>query len=254
MARRRFFVNGIRDGRAELTGDQAHHLRRVLRVEAGRRYEISDTRRVYLAEVSLSTAKRIVFDVLEELPAREPPVALDLYLALIKFDRMELAIEKTTELGVRRIVPVIASRSEKGLERAAGKRAERWRRIAREAGQQARRLRPPEIGPAVGFGMALEAEAGQRYILDEEAGAPPLLGVLSRAGSDFRDAALLVGPEGGWTEGERREALAAGWVRVSLGGNILRAETAAIAATAVLSACWEAAGRRGRSPADDPGS
>ena len=128
MARRRFFVDGIHDGRAELTGDQAHHLRRVLRVEAGRRYEISDTRRVYLAEVSLSTAKRIVFDVLEELPAREPPIALDLYLALIKFDRLELAIEKTTELGVRRIVPVIASRSEKGLERAAAKRAERWRR------------------------------------------------------------------------------------------------------------------------------
>ena len=241
MARRRFFVDGIHDGRAELTGDQAHHLRRVLRVEAGRRYEISDTRRVYLAEVSLSTARRIVFDVLEELPVREPPIALDLYLALIKFDRLELAIEKTTELGVRRIVPVIASRSEKGLERAAAKRAERWRRIAREAGQQARRLRPPEIAPVVGFTGALEAAAGQRYFLDEDAGAPPLLRSLPDAVEPGASAALLVGPEGGWTDGERRRALECGWTPVSLGGHVLRAETAAMAAVAVLAAYWEAA-------------
>ncbi len=254
MARRRFFVDRIHDGRAELTGDQAHHLRRVLRVEAGRRYEISDTERVYLAEVSLSTDKRVVFDIVEELPAVEPPVSLDLYLALIKFDRLELAIEKATELGVRRIVPVIASRSEKGLERAAAKRAERWRRIAREAGQQARRLRPPEIGCAVRFRSALEAEAGKRFILDERAGAPPLLESLPGQAAGVAEIALLVGPEGGWTDGERREALAAGWAPVSLGSHVLRAETAAIAATAVLSAYWDAAGGGRRGAAQRPAS
>ncbi len=244
MARRRFFVDRVHDGRAELTGDQAHHLRRVLRVEAGRRYEISDNERVYLAEVTLSTTKRIVFDVVEELPAPEPALNLDLYLALIKFDRLELAIEKATELGVRRIVPVIASRSEKGLERAAVKRSQRWRRIAREAGQQARRVRPPEISGAVKFRSALESGAERRYILDEASSAPPLLETLSASSGDLRDTALLVGPEGGWTSEERREALEAGWASASLGPQILRAETAAIAATAILSAFWDAARRQ----------
>jgi 16S rRNA (uracil1498-N3)-methyltransferase len=241
MARRRFFVDGTHHGQAEIAGDRAHHLRNVLRVEAGQQYEISDNSRVYLARVSLAARSRVVFDLIEELPHATPPVRLWLYASLVKFERFETLIEKATELGVERIVPVTAERSERGLERAAGKRLERWRRIAQEASQQSRRARLAEVAAAASLEQALTAEAGFRCFLDE-AGAPPLLSVIPAARRPDDVAALLVGPEGGWTEREREHALGSGWHAASLGPLVLRTETAAMAALAVLSAAW-AAGR-----------
>jgi len=151
-------------------------------------------------------------------------------------------VEKATELGVEAIVPVEAERSEKGLDRAAAKRLERWRRIALESSQQSRRARLPEITASTAFAQALETPAAGHYFLEEECGAPPLLTVLPEAveRSPSDTICLLVGPEGGWTGEERRAASARGWQAVSLGPQILRAETAAIAALAVLSNAWSA--------------
>ena len=146
MARRRFLVEHIRDNTAELRGEDARHLARVLRAEPGQQYEIADGAGVYLAEIAAVEKDRVVFRVIEALDTPPPPVRLTLCAALIKFDRFEWLVEKATELGVAAIVPVNAARSEKGLVEAARKRAERWRRIAHESSQQARRLSPPEIG------------------------------------------------------------------------------------------------------------
>ncbi len=242
MARRRFFVEEVHHGQAELTGEAAHHLRNVLRVEAGQKYEISDNERVYLAEVSLAAKKRVVFDVVENLVAVPPPARVHLYLALMKFDRFELAVEKATELGVERIVPVIAKRSEKGLEKAVVKRLARWTKIAHEASQQSRRVRQPEISEAIPFSGVGDAQAAQRYFLDEADGASLLPDMLHHHPGD-EAAALLVGPEGGWVETERETARDAGWRPVSLGPQVLRTETAAIASLAVVMAHW--AGRPG---------
>ncbi len=239
MARRRFFVEGVSRGQAEVTGDQAHHLRNVLRVEVGQTYEISDNDRVYLARVGLATKQRIVFEVVEELPLVEPPARVALYLALVKFERFELAIEKATELGVERIVPVVAGRSEKGLDRGAQKRVVRWRKIAIEASQQSRRARLPEVADPVGFREAAEADAPLRLFLDEESEAEPLLARVAAANETPDDSvALLIGPEGGWLDRERELATESGWSRVSLGPQILRTETAAMAAVAVVMAGW----------------
>ena len=234
LARRRFFVDRIHDNLAELTGDGARHLARVLRAEPGQRYEISDNQRAYLAEIAAITAQRVTFAMIEPLPAPPPQPEITLYAALIKFDRFEWIVEKATELGVSRLVPVNAERSEKGLAAAATKRIDRWRKIARESGQQSRRLRLPEISPAELLAIALADASPLRLFLDEQPGAPMLLQAL--ASRDGQDAvAILTGPEGGWTDRERAAALAAGWKPVSLGTQILRAETAAIAALAVLS-------------------
>jgi 16S rRNA (uracil1498-N3)-methyltransferase len=237
MARRRFFVERVHHGQAEVEGDQAHHLRNVLRVEAGQRYEISDNERVYLAEVSLSTKRRVVFDVQEELPAILPPARVCMYLALIKFDRFELAVEKATELGAVRIVPVVASRSEKGLEKAVGKRVERWRKIAHEASQQSRRVRQPEVADAVSFAAAVQDESRHRFFLEEQDGVPILPAVLPQE-VDGGEVAVLVGPEGGWSAVERDLVEKGGWQAVSLGPQILRTETAAIASIAIVMAHW----------------
>ena len=141
MARRRFFVEEVHNGQAELLGDDAHHLTHVLRVEQGQRYEISNNREVFLAEVEVARKNRVVFRVLEKLDADLPGMKITLYLSLIKFDHLELALEKATELGVTDIVLVDATRSEKGIERGAEKRMTRWRRILLEASQQTPRSR-----------------------------------------------------------------------------------------------------------------
>ncbi len=232
MARRRFFVDTLRNGLAELHGEEARHLTRVLRVEPGQRFEISDNQAAYLAEIEEARGERVTFRIIEPLPSVEPPISITLLASIFKFDRFEWMVEKATELGVERIVPVEAIRTEKGLFEASHKRAERWRRIAREASQQSRRTRMPEIAPSERFAGALKYAAGIRYFLDEGE-AKPLLAAVPPA-LDSTSVAILLGPEGGWTEGERENSLNMGWIPVSLGPQILRAETAAAAALAVL--------------------
>ena len=237
MARRRFFVDSIRGGTAELRGDEARHLTRVLRVEPGQRFEISDSRSAYLAEIAEARGDRVVFRILEPVSSPELPVRITLLAALVKFDRFEWMIEKVTELGVEWIRPVESARTEKGLLDASRKRTERWVRIAREAAQQARRLRPPEILPASQLGLAFTEPADYHYFLDENA-APPFLHQLPPARKLSAHVAILIGPEGGWTDGEREAAVQKGWVPASLGPQILRAETAAAAAIAILVNAW----------------
>lgn len=209
----------------------------MLRVEPGQKFELSDNRTVWLAEIAEARGPRVVFRLIEEIPAPVMPVRVTLIAALIKFDRFEWIVEKATELGVERILPVDAARSEKGLMDASRKRSERWQRIAREASQQSRRVSAPEILPAVRFSQCLGEAADYRYLLEEGA-APPVLQVAPPDRKSSDHVALLLGPEGGWTDEERRQAAAAGWQPVSLGPLVLRAETAAAAALAVIFNIW----------------
>lgn len=212
----------------------------MLRVEAGQQFEISDNERVWLAKVETARKDLVRFQVIEEIAAGPelPPVTL--YLALIKFERFEWAVEKATELGVTRIAPVEASRTERGLFEGARKRVERWQRIAREASEQSRRLRAPEIADPMRLAEALKDPSAHLFWLDEQPGARPLMSAFSPVAGDA--CALLIGPEGGWTDAERAEFGRAGWTGASLGPNILRAETAACAALAVAVQVWAAKG------------
>ena len=230
-------MDAVRGGMAELRGGEARHLTRVLRVEAGQRFEISDNQSAYLAEITEARGERVVFRVVEPVDTPAAPLCLTLCAALIKFDRFEWMIEKATELGVERILPVEATRSERGLFEASRKRTERWVRIARESSQQSRRVRIPDILPAVRFEKCLTLEADHRYFLDEGQ-APPLLRSVPAERPAGSHVAVLVGPEGGWTGDERQLAAGAGWPPVSLGPQVLRAETAASAAVAVLMNAW----------------
>jgi 16S rRNA (uracil1498-N3)-methyltransferase len=238
MARRRFFVPEIRRGTAELSGPDADHLVRVLRAETGQLCELSDNQDLYLASIETARRSQVVFRVTEKLPLPPPGVRITLAPALIKFDRFEWLIEKATELGVSVIQPIEATRSENGLMQASQKRRARWEKIALEASQQSHRVHLPRIEPAVRFAKTLRLDANVRLVLDEAAGAAPLLQQLpgNRTVSDH--VALLSGPEGGWTEEERREMIAAGWLPCSLGGTILRSETAGLAGLAIIQAAW----------------
>lgn len=239
MARRRFFVDRIHGDRAELTGDDARHVARVLRAAVGQQYELSDNQRAFLAEISEVGPQRVTFRIVEPLAPDPPSPEITIFAALIKFDRFEWLVEKATELGVARIVPVDADRTEGGLGRAAAKRLGRWKKIARESSQQARRLRIPEIAAPAIFQAAVSDVTAVRFFLEEQPGADPLLRVLPADRTPNDAIAILTGPEGGWTDRERAQAAGAGWKPVSLGRQILRAETAAIAALAILGQAWQ---------------
>lgn len=232
MARRRFFVDQVRNGRAELEGDDAHHLTRVLRVEAGQKFEISDNSRVWLAQVETARKNLVTFTVLHEIEPAPELATITLYAALIKFERLEWTVEKATELGASRIAPVETNRSEQGLFQGATKRVERWRRIAREASEQSRRLRVPEIADPAKLDSAIADRSTHRILLHENPGVAPLLQAIRISPGD--SISLLVGPEGGWIEEERRRLVESGWTAAGLGPLVLRAETAVCAALAVL--------------------
>lgn len=241
MARRRFFVQEVRRGYAELADADAEHLVRVLRVEPGQVYELSDNRNVYLAEIESARKSSVNFRIVEQLPSAAPSVHVTLVPALIKFERFEWLVEKATELGVSVIQPVETTRTEHGLAQASRKRSARWERIAREASEQSRRAHLPEIAPVIGFDKALEYAADVRLLTDENAETPPILQTLPRQRRPEDRVALLLGPEGGWTDHERQAALTTAWRACSLGDTILRAETAALSALAIIQAAWDRA-------------
>src|ERR1051325_6341254 len=232
MTRRRWIADEYSGDRAALTGEHARHLARVLRARPGMEFDIAADGRLRRGRVVHVSDERVEFELGEELtPAPEPD--LTVLLAVIKFDRFEWALEKLTELGVRTVVPLLASRSDAHLSAAAGKRVERWRRIAREAAEQSRRLAPPEIRDAVKLKAALSLAADHRLVLaetEEDTSLAASLAKIEAPGS----LVIAIGPEGGWTPAEVEQFAAAGWQPVTLGANILRAETAAIAAVAVV--------------------
>ena len=212
-------------------GKNAEHLARVLRARAGQEFDISTGAGVRRGRIVRVSEARVEFELGEEVDQAAAP-DLTLLLAIYKFDRMEWALEKAVELGASRIVPLMAQRTSPHLASAAGKRVERWRKIARQAAQQARLALVPEIAAPAALKEAVALPADTRIVLAESEQQRSLKEIL--AGRGPGSVALAIGPEGGWTDDELQHFTGAGWIAASLGHNILRAETAAIAALAIV--------------------
>jgi 16S rRNA (uracil1498-N3)-methyltransferase len=256
---------------AALTGEQAEHLARVLRAQPGQLFDVVANGFLHLAEITQVSEAEVLFTLREELEA-DAALPIHLLLAVFKFDHFEWAVEKATELGVARITPILAQRTEKHLALAAAKRVARWRRIALESAQQSRRSDAPHILDPTPLPAALAREtAPHRILLSEteqsltlaaaltqstKSGAPGLASETwdrsttkvrvphpsqsHRDGWDVNNPpddttflALAIGPEGGWTPEEISLFAQHNWTAVTLGPRILRAETAAIAAIAI---------------------
>ena len=229
--RRRFFVDSFSDNHATMQGEAAHHLGRVLRAQPGQLYELSDGSKVWLGRIETVSRDQVDFSLLEELPAYRSSIETTLLISVVKFDSFEWALEKATELGVSRIVPLAAARSEKALLAAASKRAERWNKLLLEASQQSRRIQLPELHSLAKPEAAFKSHhEGLRILLSEAPDAPALREVLRGAQSER--VVLAIGPEGGWTDSELAAARADGFHDASLGNLILRTETAVIAGLA----------------------
>lgn len=203
-------------------------------------YELSDGQHVWLARTESVNRDEVQFSLVEPLPVVPASVRIELLLAIVKFDRFEWALEKATELGAEEIVPLAADRSEKGLLAAAGKRAERWKRILAESAQQARRLRIPTLRSMEKPRDALSGStAALKLLLSERADARPLRAPLGAFAEQHRGTltarlAVAIGPEGGWTDAEFAAAANCGFLKAALGTNILRTETAVCAALAAV--------------------
>jgi 16S rRNA (uracil1498-N3)-methyltransferase len=230
MTRRRWIADEVSGSRAALTGAHADHLSRVLRARIGQEFDIVANGVLHRSRIASINDSRVELELGEEIPAEATAVQVTLLLAIFKFDRMEWAIEKCTELGVARMVPVIARRTDSHLASASHKRVERWRRIALQASEQSRRATPPEISDPVKFRDALDITAKLKLLLSEAEDQSHLRDIQPNRDDDVL---LAIGPEGGWTQDELELFRANGWISVSLGPTILRAETAAIAATAI---------------------
>ena len=260
---------------AALTGEQAAHLSRALRAQPGQIYDIVANGFLHRAEITTVSDSEVAFILHEELEA-DAALPIHLLLAVFKFDHFEWAIEKATELGVARITPIIARRTEKHLALASAKRVDRWRRIALESSKQSRRTDIPVIANPTPLAAALAREtAPMRILLSETEQSLTLTAALTTSianvrvphpsqphrdgwdaecslttspgaphfASEVRDRratnlALAIGPEGGWTPEEMSLFSQQQWTHVTLGPRILRAETAAIAAIAIAAALF----------------
>ncbi len=240
MTRRRWIADEIHGNTAALVGEHALHLTRVLRAEVGQEFDIVAGDAVRRGKITSISGDRVEFILGKEQAVRPAP-HVTLVLAVFKFDRMEWAIEKCTEIGIARIIPVIARRTDAHLASAAQKRHERWQRIALQAAEQSRRAAPPEIATPVklrdlgsaGVSTPGRLEAGAtvcRIVLAELEDNRLLRDVLQ---ARSKETILAIGPEGGWTDDELQWFRESGWIAASLGDTILRAETAAIVAAAL---------------------
>lgn len=235
---RRFFVPSgtVRDGEATIEGDLAHRLARVLRLKPGDGVLLSEGgEREYETKLTDVSPKRVRAEVIAERPAPpEPAVELVLYQSLIRANRFDLVLEKGTEIGVARFVPLVPARGQIKDESASENRMERWRRVVVEAAEQSGRGQPPAVEAPVAFEVAARDAGGLRLLPYEGGGGIPSLGAFLRSQPESPAAvSLFVGPEGGFEPSEVELAKDAGFQLVTLGPRILRSETAGIVAAAL---------------------
>jgi 16S rRNA (uracil1498-N3)-methyltransferase len=244
MTRRRFYAppTGFNDRQASVTliADEARHLREVLRLKPGDEvYVFNGEGKEFLARIEESRRDQALLQVIREVePARpESQLQLTLAVALLKGEKFDLVVQKATELGVTRIVPVSTKHADIRLrdESDAEKRVTRWQRIAMEAAKQSGRAVVPNVASVLPVASLLDTrDEGCNCLMFSERDGQSLTQATQDLAMAANQITALVGSEGGWSDEEIAAARAAGWKIVTLGGRTLRAETAAIAVTALM--------------------
>ncbi len=237
----RFFVSpDFIDGDAvAFPEDAARQIARVLRARPGEQVIVLDnTGWEYVVTLEVVSASQVLGRVESRRKSEgEPGVALTLYQGILKADRFELVLQKGTELGVSRFVPIICERSVSRESERSNSRTSRWQRIIKEAAEQSRRGRLPALDDAIPFREACDGIEGPAIIPWEQKSAAGLKSLLRKwreAGRKISSLGILIGPEGGFSDAEVSYAAERGIAPVTLGKRILRAETAGIAVAAAV--------------------
>lgn len=230
----RFFCTDITDTTICITGCDAYHIARVLRMHPGEQLTVCDGLGTdYFTVIRSATAQEVHLEILDRRPTlSEPTVQVTLYQGLPKSDKMDWIIQKTVELGIARIVPVAMSRSiSRADAQKAEKKQERWQKIAAEAAGQSGRGYIPIVSPPLSWRQMLAEIIPSQTLLFYEGGGRPLLDLVD---SKTAELSIIVGPEGGFSEREVQELKETGVTSATLGKRILRCETAPVAALAAI--------------------
>lgn len=246
---RRFFIEYplIAEAPAKLTGAEAHHIKTVLRMQAGDFIEIVDgSGHAYASEIKKIADDQVQVYVHQKYPVgSESNLMLTMAIGFLKEKKMEFLIRHLTELGITRFLPVMTARSiARPPEKKMAARLQRWRRIAKEAVKQSQRGRIPEIAMPVAFDEALKLSihSDKKIIFWEKAESALTDG--GENGAAISDAFVMIGPEGGFTEQEALNAGGQGFTPVSMGPRILKAETAAISACTLIQYLYGDVGKK----------
>lgn len=243
MTRRRFYAPPAAFAADEnfvaLGAEETRHARDVLRLQAGAEVFVFDgAGREFQCVVHNINRNSTTLTVVAEVgPARpESPLDLTLAIALLKGEKFDLVIQKTTELGVKRIVPLDTEHADVRLRdnRSEENRLARWRRIALEAAKQTGRAFVPEISEPIRSTDLLSSSTSHARLMFSEREGTSMAAAVLKSGTQPDTMIALVGPEGGWSDNEIEAARAGGWGIVTLGGRVLRAETAGIAVVTLL--------------------
>ncbi len=238
----------LRTSPVGLTGAELHHCR-VLRLRPGAAVRICDgAGREFAGRLLRVSSSRAEVNLEEEVQAAvESPLDVTLYQALTRSEKMEFILQKTTELGLSRFVPVLTERVQGKRPAGEDGRLARWREIARQAVRQSGRTRLPEVAAPCTFAQAVAAARQAPLALLPTAAAEPEAGwkQLPGVGAGLRAVSILVGPEGGFSTEEVDHARAAGLKTLRLGPRILRTETAGVVVVALAQFTWGDLGGEG---------
>lgn len=243
MTRRRFFADptafDLAHQTVELKADEARHLRDVLRLKEGDdAYVFDGVGNEFHCRVRKASRERAELEIVQKVePAsKESPLDLALALAFLKSDKFDLVVQKATELGVTSVLPIVTRYADIHIRDKSDseKRVNRWRRIALEAAKQCGRAKVPEVSDPVSVSKLFESSTSQSRLLFSERDGESLNQVLSDNSETVASFTAVVGSEGGWSSEELVLAREKGWQLVTLGGRILRAETAAISVVSLL--------------------
>lgn len=235
-----FFINNenIKDNSILITGSDSYHLSRVRRVKPGTKIMLrSDDGRGFMARVESILPDGINAKIISEFKTDDSTPEITLYMALLKGGNFEFVIQKTVELGVSRIVPVVTERTVPDPDKMNERKIERWEKISAEACKQCLRPIPALIESPVSFNEILSEDISGLKIICHPGADYRMKNALAMS-DDRKYVSLLVGPEGGFSDREISEAQKAGWICANLGVTHLRAETAAIVLPSIVVYEW----------------
>lgn len=248
MTSNRFSIrqSNIRSSFVFIDGKEHHHLSHVARIGVGEEVQLFDERGTsYLARVEEITKVKTRLKILDRMDISEPRVKITLAQALIKSKKMSQVVQKATELGVTTIIPVVTERTVVRIEEKPEKKRERWQKIIQAAAKQSHISFLPSISSPVSLEQLVKKrDEARRLVLSENTGKYMRDILVQGSGSDTgsedppSSVIILVGPEGGWTDEEEKYILDHGFEAVTLGNQILRAETAALSSLAMVSHFW----------------
>lgn len=238
----RFFADSCIENRAYITDtDEIKHITKVMRLRSGDKVElIASNKKEFIAQIREIKKDEIILDIVDEMiKKRELDCRITIYQGIPKGQKMELIIQKSTELGVSRIVPCQLKRCVSNISEKEDKKISRWQKIAQEASKQSKRIMVPVIENTMGIDEIIEdMKTNQINILfyesEENLMIKDYIRKINNSGEKIISAGIIIGPEGGLEESECFLLSESGAKTVSLGDRILRTETAAIYGATVL--------------------